>query len=264
MSPLLLAIPFGLAIGFAVGAVGGGGAVLALPVLIYALGQDVHSATTASLVVVGGSALVSAGKLGRDGLVCWRVAGLYAATAAAGTVIGTLANQAVGARLLILLFVPVLLGAAYATWRKASGYQETEEPAEGHACPPLRPAWTGPLGLGVGLLTGFFGVGGGFVIVPTLAFVLHMALRQAIATSLVVVFLVSTVGLAGHLLGGSTPAWGLTLALTVAASAGALGGATVAKRLPQSLLARGFSALIALVAVYLLLDALVLGGAAAG
>lgn len=262
MEPFLLAIPCGLVLGFALGAMGGGGAVLSLPVLIYVLGQDVHSATTASLVIVAGSALVSAGKLGRDGLVCWRVALLYAATATVGTLFGTIANQAVGARLLLLLFVPVLLAAAFAIWWK-SGSEDPKAVARGHACPPLRPRVTGPLGLGVGLLTGFFGVGGGFIIVPTLAVVLQMSMRQAIATSLVVIFLVSMVGLGGHLVAGSTPDWGLTLTLTAAGAGGALLGATVAGYLPQALLARIFASLLTCVALYLLLDALVLGGAAA-
>jgi len=261
---LLLALPLGLAIGFVLGAVGGGAAVLALPVLIYVLGQDVHSATTASLVVVGGSALVGAVKLGRKGLVCWEVAGVYAAAAGVGTLIGTAANQAVEGRVLILLFVPVLLGAAYATWRKAGDAQESDRAAQNRGCPPVRPAWTGSLGFAVGLLIGFFGVGGGFVIVPTLAFVLHVAMRRAIATSLLVVFLVSMVALGGHLVGGNSPAWGLTLALTAAASVGALGGATAAERLPQEVLARGFAVLVTGVALYLLVDVLVLGGAATG
>jgi len=260
---LLLALPLGLAIGFVLGAVGGGGAVLALPVLIYVLGQDVHSATTASLVVVGASSLVGAVKLGRAGHVCWEVAGVYAAGAAGGTLLGTAANEVVDGRVLILLFVPVLLGAAYATWRKA-GRHEASTPASVDGCPPLRPAWTGSLGFGVGLLIGFFGVGGGFVIVPTLAFVLHMAMRRAVATSLLVVFLVSTVAFTAHLAAGSLPAWPLTLALTAAASAGALGGATMSERLPQDVLARAFAALVTCVALYLLLDVLVLGGAVAG
>ena len=71
---MLLAIPFGLAIGAVVGTVGGGGAILALPVLVYALDQGVSSASTASLIVVAVAASVGAGSQARDGHVCWRVA----------------------------------------------------------------------------------------------------------------------------------------------------------------------------------------------
>ena len=81
---LLLAIPFGLAIGLIVGAVGGGGAILALPVLVYVLGEGVGPASTASLIVIALAAAVGAGARARDGQVCWRLALLFAAPAAAG------------------------------------------------------------------------------------------------------------------------------------------------------------------------------------
>ena len=71
---LLVAIPFGLAIGLIVGAVGGGGAILALPVLVYVLGEGVGPASTASLIVVAIAAAVGAGARARDGHVCWRLA----------------------------------------------------------------------------------------------------------------------------------------------------------------------------------------------
>ena len=82
---LLLAIPFGLAIGLIVGAVGGGGAILALPVLVYVLGEGVGPASTASLIVVALAAAVGAGARARHGQVCWRLALLFSAPAAVGS-----------------------------------------------------------------------------------------------------------------------------------------------------------------------------------
>ena len=92
---LLLAIPFGLAIGLAVGTLGGGGSVLAVPVLVYVLDQTVPEATTASLLVVAAGAV--AGGLGhaRAGRVCWRHAGSFTAAAIPGIALGTLAAEAV-------------------------------------------------------------------------------------------------------------------------------------------------------------------------
>ena len=107
-----LAIPFGFLIGFVVGTVGGGGAILALPVLVYVLDQGVSPATTASLIVVALGASFGAGSQARHGHVCWRVALVFSVPAVVGAYVGTVANDAVSARALILAFVPVMLGAA--------------------------------------------------------------------------------------------------------------------------------------------------------
>ena len=80
-----LAIVLGLAIGMIVGAVGGGGAILALPVLVYVLGEPVGPASTASLVVVSLAAAIGAGSLARHGRVCWRFAFTFAVPAAIGS-----------------------------------------------------------------------------------------------------------------------------------------------------------------------------------
>ena len=109
---LWLAIPFGLAIGLVVGAVGGGGAILALPVLVYVLGEGVGPASTASLIVVALAAAVGAGARARDGHVCWRLALLFSAPAAVGSLLGALLSAQASPRLLILAFVPVMFAAA--------------------------------------------------------------------------------------------------------------------------------------------------------
>jgi uncharacterized membrane protein YfcA len=181
----LLAIPFGLAIGLIVGAVGGGGAILALPVLVYVLGEGVGPASTASLIVVALAAAVGAGARARDGHVCWRLALLFSAPAAGGSVGGALLSAEADPRLLILAFVPIMLVAAGATWQR-SGAQRAGEDRD---CPPARGSVVVLSGLAVGVLTGFFGVGGGFMIVPVLTLGLGLAFRRAVATSLVIITL---------------------------------------------------------------------------
>src|SRR6266511_6202617 len=101
---LLAAIPLGLAIGLAFGTLGGGGSVLAIPVLVFVLGESVHSATAASLVLVAAAAF--AGGLGhtRGGRVCWRHALALTGPAVVGILVGTEANQEVGGSLLLVLF----------------------------------------------------------------------------------------------------------------------------------------------------------------
>ena len=258
---MLLAIPFGLAIGLAVSMLGGGGSVLAVPVLVYVLGQSVTEATTASLVVVTAGAL--AGGLGhaRAGRVCWRHAGSFTAAAVPGLVAGTLAGDSVSGTALLAAFALIMLAAAVATWRKA----DNEHPADGTwesggACPPLRLPRDLIAGVLVGFLTGFFGVGGGFLIVPTLAIALAFTMRTAVGTSLAIITATSLIGLAVHLLAGRGLELGVTTAMTAACVAGALGGTALAGHVPQRTLGRGFAVLVCCVAAYLLVSAAFLGG----
>jgi hypothetical protein len=116
---MLLAAAFGLAIGLSLGALGGGGAVLALPILVYVLGQDAHAATTESLAVVAAAALAGGAVQASRARVCWPQVVLFAPAAVVGVVLGTLGGQAVGDAALLIGFVPVLLGAAGFTWRRA-------------------------------------------------------------------------------------------------------------------------------------------------
>jgi uncharacterized protein len=109
---VLLALPLGLAIGLSLGALGGGGAVLALPILVYVLGQDVHAATTESLAVVTAAALAGGAVQASRARVCWPQVVLFAPAALLGAILGTLGSQAVSDTVLLTGFVPVLFGAA--------------------------------------------------------------------------------------------------------------------------------------------------------
>jgi len=254
---LLLAIPLGLAIGIIVGAVGGGGAILALPVLVYVLGEGVGPASTASLIVVALAAAVGAGALALRGHVCWRLALRFSAPAAIGSLLGALANGAVSGRLLILAFIPVMLLAAGATWRRAGS--DGEDGDDG-PCPASSFGRIALAGVGIGALTGFFGVGGGFMIVPVLTAWFGMGFRRAVATSLVIITLTGLAALASHLVAGAAPHVGVTVALAGGTAVGALIGTVVAQRLPRAALGRAFAVVVALVALFLLADVLVLGG----
>lgn len=256
---LLAAIPFGVAIGVALGLLGGGGSVLAVPVLVYILGESVHRATTASLVVVTAGAL--AGGLGhaREGRICWRHAATFTTAALPGVFVGTVLANAVSARALIAAFAFIMLGAAAATWRNASG-QRDGQCAPQDACPPLRFKRDLAAGLLVGSMTGFFGVGGGFLIVPILAIFLTLSMRLAVGTSLAIVTTTSVMALGAHLLAGRGLDVAVTATMTAAAIAGALAGATLAGRVSQRQLGRGFAGLVVAVAGYLLVSAAFLGG----
>lgn len=257
---MLLAIPFGLLIGLVVGSVGGGGAILALPVLVYVLGEGVNQASTASLIVVALAAGLGGGALARDGHVCWRIALSFSAAAAGGAVGGTAAGSAVDARTLILCFVPVMLTAGLATWRRASLPMD----ADGDGCPDAPLPTLVLAGAGVGGLTGFFGVGGGFVIVPALTIGLGMSMRRAVASSLVIITLTSLVALTTHVASGVDVDVPVTALLAGATGVGALAGTSLGRRLPQPQLARAFALVVTTMAVFLLVDVLALGGPPTG
>ena len=258
---MLLTIPLGLAIGAAVGMLGGGGSVLAVPLLVYLLDQSVEEATTASLLVVAAGSL--AGGLGhaRAGRVCWRHAGTFSGAALPGIVAGTIAGNMVSADALLAAFALVMLAAAQATWRKAEESQEPDEGWDGGgACPPLRLPRDLVAGLAVGFLTGFFGVGGGFLIVPTLAVALAFTMRTAVGTSLIIITATSLLGLLVHLLAGRTFDAGVASVMAGACAVGALAGAALASHVPQRTLGRTFATLVTGVALYLLLSVALLGG----
>ena len=252
----MLAIPIGIVIGLIVGAVGGGGAILALPVLVYVLGEPVGPASTASLIVIAIAAGIGAGALALRGHVCWHIALTFFPPAAIGSVVGTIGNHAVSARVLILSFVPIMLVAAAATWQRAS---HTAGDDTG-ACPPARRLRIVVAGVGVGVMTGFFGVGGGFMIVPVLTLWLGFSFRRAVATSLVIITLTGLVALASHLAVGAALNVSVTIALSASTAAGALIGTLLAQRVAQAALGRAFAVVVGLLAVSLLLDTLLLNG----
>ena len=131
---VLAAIPFGVGIGLSLGLLGGGGSVLAVPVVVYILGQNVHQATSVSLVVVTAAALVGGVRHARDGHVCWRHALAFTAAAVPGAFVGTALGQAVSGSTLIAAFALIMFAAAGAMWRKAiagarAGASDTPAPS---------------------------------------------------------------------------------------------------------------------------------------
>jgi uncharacterized membrane protein YfcA len=252
----LLAVPFGILIGLIVGTVGGGGAILALPVLVYVLGEDVNPASTGSLIVVALAASVGAGARARRGDVCARLAIQFSIPAAAGSLAGTVLGHEVSPQLLILTFVPVMALAAVLTWRRACSDVAGDE----RPCPDVKAPKVVLAGALVGVLTGFFGVGGGFVIVPVLTLWFGMSFRRAVGTSLVIITITGVAALASHVATGTTIDVPITAALAGGTMLGALVGSRVSDRLPQRALGQAFALVVGAVALFLLVDTLALGG----
>lgn len=266
---LWIAVPLGLLTGAVMGALGGGGAILTIPVLIYIVGMPPHDATTASLVIIGVSAASTAIGHVRGGTARVLDALVLAAVGAVGTYAGSLASAAVAAPVLVVLLASLLAVVGALMLRQSSDVENADvENADIEQDESGRPRTTdgeraggtvvarfGPVvavGIGVGLLTGFFGVGGGFAIVPALTLVLGYPMRPAIGTSLVVIALNSGTALGARMIQGVSLDWSVVGLFTLGAIAGGLIGGRVGRRASPLALSRGFAVLLFLVAAYML------------
>ena len=250
----LLASPLGLLIGISLGALGGGGSILAVPALVYAAGQDPKHATTTSLVLVTLTALIGIIPHWRAGRVRFGAGLLFGLAGVGGSLLGSHWNKSADPNGLLLAFSGLMLVAAFAMWRRVRR-QPTPLPA-GAAVAALAPridattiAKVLAAGTFVGLLTGFFGVGGGFVIVPALVLALGFTMPEAVGTSLLVIAVNSVVALSTRLQAGSIE-WGTVVPFTVASLIGVLIGSRLASTRDSSSLQRWFVGLLVVVAVY--------------
>jgi uncharacterized membrane protein YfcA len=244
MTPhLLLALALSTLIGVSLGLLGGGGSILAVPVLVYVAQVEVHAAIGMSLAVVGATALVGGLVHARAGRVDLRAAALFGGAGMLGAPLGAQVTHAVAGRVLMLLFAALMLAVGSLMLRgRGPARPETPRP---------HPVAVPAAGFGVGLLTGFLGVGGGFLIVPALTLLAGLPIHRAIGTSLLVIAANSAAGVAGHLRQGEMPL-GLTAALTAAAALGALVGVQLASNLDPARLRRAFAAFVILVGLFLL------------
>jgi uncharacterized membrane protein YfcA len=233
MQQIALEIVFGTAIGLLLGLVGGGGSILTVPILVYAIGLGVHEATATSLVIVGLTALSGALPHARAGRVELRTAVLFGAAGILGAFAGTWANQRVSGPMILLLFGLLMLGVAA---RMAFGRKPSHQPEDAAPHPAAVPI----AGLVVGVMTGFFGVGGGFLIVPAMVFFGRLPLKTAIATSLVVISVNSFAGLAGQLRHTSFD-WSITALFTGVAVGGMFLGRLFSGRITTTHLRRAFA-----------------------
>lgn len=279
---LLLTLPLGVLIGMTLGAVGGGGSILAVPVLVYAVGLEAKAATTASLVVVGIAAL--GGMIGhwRAGRVRVVAGTMFGLAGIGGSVVGSLLNRSVNAHVLLLAFSVLTFLAAWSmSFRRRrhvllhragdTTLVAGQSVADGAAVDLLSIAADNPTlvtsvaprvpsfvaiakifaaGTVVGFVTGFFGVGGGFVVVPALVLALGYAMPVAIGTSLLVIAINSAAALISRMATTGVD-WHVAIPFAGTAVVGSIIGKRIADRLPPASLMGWFIALLVLVATYM-------------
>lgn len=267
-----LGVACGIVVGFALGLTGGGGSIFAVPLLIYGLGVAPREAVGASLAAVGATAFV--GFLQR----LWRreveiaTGLLFAVTGAIGAPLGAWLNSLIPSNVLLVGFSLLMFVVAARMWRKATASpQETKavrasweaipEDEPGPVCrrdPEGRLHLTTPcglllaaLGFCVGILSGLFGVGGGFVIVPALVLFSGMGIHRAVATSLMVISLIGASGVSSYVIAGRPLDLALAAQFALGGVIGMLLGGAAASRISGPRLQKIFSAAIVAVALFI-------------
>lgn len=247
---IFLVIALGVVVGAVMGLVGAGGGIISVPVLVGLVGVPVADAMTASLVMAITSASTAVVPRLRGG-VDWPVAAAVSAAGIPAALVGTAVNALLPQSLLLIGFGALMLVAGVRMLRPIPDNASQGE---------RQPRWLIHailIGLGVGMLTGLLGVGGGgFVIVPALALLLHLPMKLAIGTSLVVTVANSLAGAAAHAsIGGiDVP---LTVAFTIPAMIASLLGARLAAKLPGKGLQIGVAVLVLVIAVVTLVATII-------
>ena len=231
------------AIGLVLGVLGGGGSIITVPVLVYAAGQTPQDAVPMSLAIVGAVSALGTVHKARSGLVHWPAVGAFGIAGMLGAALGAQFTRLVPPNVLLLLFALLMVAVAIKMWRRPQ--YAVEQAAE---CNPVRCLIAG---FGVGLLTGFLGVGGGFLLVPALAHFALLATPMAIGTSLAIIALNSFGGLLGHWQTAGAH-WQLTTLFLLAAVVGMLGGLPLAKRISVGALNRTFAVFIAVIGLFVI------------
>ncbi|MEN6080400.1 sulfite exporter TauE/SafE family protein [Chromobacterium piscinae] len=257
-----LTLLLGALVGAVLGLTGAGGGILAVPALMASQGWSVQQAAPVALLAVAAGATLGAWEGWRRGEVRYRAAALMALCGLPGSALGVRAAHLLPAAWLAAGFALVLLIVAWRAWFGAGDGPEARD-GRGALC-RVRPetgrlAWRpasiaalAGVGAFTGFLTGLLGVGGGFVIVPALRRLSDLGMHAIVATSLLVIALVSGgSALAAYWHGASPPALP-TLAFVAAALAGMVASRWLIRRLAQRQVSRSFAILVAGVAVAML------------
>lgn len=246
MSIVLVGLLLGMIIGLLLGLLGGGGSILTVPALVYMAGQSPQAAVTTSLAIVGTNSAIGAYFHKSQGTLNWQIALTFGSAGMGTAYLAADLSSLLSQTTLLLLFAGLMLmvGALMLFYERPEETTYTDHPS----------LWI-ILGSGalVGLLTGFLGVGGGFLIVPALVMLVGLPIQQAVGTSLVIIAMNSLAGLAGHL-GHAALDIQLTLVFILAGIIGTLLGTRLSKQLQPNLLRQIFAVFVMGLALLLLYD----------
>lgn len=253
LTQVALSLASGSLVGFSLGLVGGGGSILAVPLLVYLVGvSSPHIAIGTSALAVAANAAANLANHAREGHVKWRCALVLSAAGIVGAFLGSSLGKAIDGQKLLALFAVIMMvvGVLMLRGRKAVGDPLVRLSREN------LPKLVG-FGLGAGALSGFFGIGGGFLIVPALIMATGMPILNAVASSLVAVTAFGLTTAANYAYSGLVD-WTVAALFIAGGVVGGLLGAWSAKMLAGSkgTLNTVFAALIFAVSVYMLIRSL--------
>jgi len=235
-------------IGLSLGLFGSGGSILTVPVLLYLVGQSPEIAIASSLIIVAGISLLASVRNVFARVISWRHVLVFGVPGMVGTYGGAWLGIMSSSAVQLTVFALLMFVAAILMWRK--------RPVEAIKPVPWNPLKVLVEGLVVGVITGFVGVGGGFLIVPALVILGGLALPQAVATSLVVIALKSVVGFTKYYVAytatGLVFDWWVIGLMIGAGFLGSYAGSWLARRLPSQKLQRGFAIFLMLMAGFVL------------
>lgn len=218
----------GALVGLVLGLVGGGGSILAVPLLVYVVGvASPHVAIGTGAIAVSLSALGNVVGHARAGNVKWRCAGVFASAGVVGAVAGSIIAKSIDGQKLLALFGVLMVVVGLAMLRKRSEASNSDVQLSKTTARELVPLLVG-IGFSVGLLSGFFGIGGGFLIVPGLMLATGMPLTMAIGTSLVAVAAFGAATAASYAVSGLID-WPIAGIFVLGGLAGGLAGVVLGK-----------------------------------
>lgn len=264
MTQILLIVLFGTLIGLTLGSVGAGGSILAVPVLVYVAGETPKLATVSSLVVVCVTASIAVRPHWVVGRVRTDIAVPFGVVGVLGSLLGKVLSERLNPNMLMLAFSGVMIVAAVVTARRNHVPAVMTVGAHAASCgedsggtmvvvrkqaAPVQMGRVVGAGVVVGLMTGFFGVGGGFVIVPALVILLGLPMTEAVGTSLLIIAINSAAAF-GLKAKGVSLDWPLISMFTVASVVGAVAGGRISRRFDGATLSRWFVRMVVGVAVY--------------
>jgi uncharacterized membrane protein YfcA len=256
---VVVAAGLGLLIGLVIGGLGGGGGVLTVPLLVYVLGQSAQDATTGSVVIVGVTAVAGVLARLRHGSVQWRTGIALGVAGIPAAALGALLNAQVAEPVLLLSFAVLTVLAAVALIVDAGPAPEPDPPVAGAVAVRTRRSTGVVVGIGIviGFLTGFLGVGGGFLLVPALVIVLRMPMVAAVGTSLLVIVVNSVAAFSVRLGAAAELDWAVLVPFTAAAVLASVAGQRVAHRFSGAALTRAFAVLLLAVGGFVAVESVI-------
>jgi uncharacterized membrane protein YfcA len=248
---MILGFSLAVIIGLSLGLMGGGGSILTVPILVYALDMDPKTAIALSLAIVGLTSLVGSVSHLRAKNIHLKIAAIFGPIAMAGTFLGAKISVYLTGAMQLIIFAIVMLIASYFMFTKNKNQQEEPDQAEVTEKEDLNIPVIMAEGIFVGILTGIVGVGGGFMIVPALVLLTKIPMKKAIGTSLLIISFKSFAGFAGYL-GQVTIPWTFLMQFSFFTIIGILIGSHLVQYVSSEKLKKSFAIFLVIMGVFIL------------